>query len=55
MSQEHHKQLVRAYVAAFNQGDLEALRALFAEDAEIQGVLGKGLMDKVLPVWRQLN
>lgn len=54
MSQEHYKQIVRAYVAAFNQGDLEALRALFAEDALNLGILSKGLMDKVLPVWRQL-
>ena len=53
-TQEQNKEIVRQYVDAFNRGDLEALRALFAEDAEIQGVLGKGLMDRVLPVWRQL-
>jgi steroid delta-isomerase-like uncharacterized protein len=52
--QEHNKQVVRDYVEAFNRGDLDALRALFSEDAEIQGVLGKGLMDKVMPIWRQL-
>ncbi|MFP5286998.1 MAG: ester cyclase [Thermoanaerobaculia bacterium] len=52
--QEANKQVVREYVDAFNQGDFERLRSLFAEDAEIQGVLGKGLMDKVMPIWRQL-
>lgn len=52
--QEQNKDVVRQYVEAFNRGDLEALRGLFAEEAEIQGVFGKGLMDRVLPVWRQL-
>ncbi|MDX5481604.1 MAG: ester cyclase [Hymenobacteraceae bacterium] len=52
--QEQNKQVVQAYVSAFNQGNLEELRQLFAPDAEIQGVLGKGLMDKVMPVWEQL-
>lgn len=51
--QEQNENVVRQYVDAFNRGDLEALRGLFAEEAEIQGVLGKGLMDKVLPIWRQ--
>lgn len=46
--------MVTKYVDAFNRGDLNGLRSLFAEDAEIQGVLGKGLMDKVLPIWQQL-
>jgi steroid delta-isomerase-like uncharacterized protein len=51
---EKNKAIVMKYVDAFNRGDLDALRALFADDAEIQGVLGKGLMDKILPIWRQL-
>jgi steroid delta-isomerase-like uncharacterized protein len=54
MSAEENKQVVRDYVDAFNRGDLDRLRSLFAEDAEVQGVMGEGLMDKVLPVWRQL-
>ena len=55
MSQEdQNKRVVLAYVDAFNRGDLDALRTLFAADAEIQGVLGKGLMEKVMPVWEQL-
>jgi steroid delta-isomerase-like uncharacterized protein len=52
--QEENKAIVHKYVDAFNRGDLDALRALFAEEAEIQGVLGQGLMDKILPIWRQL-
>ncbi len=53
-TEEENKQIVREYVRAFNAGDLPALRSLFAEEAEIQGVLGKGLMEKILPIWRQL-
>lgn len=51
---EQNKEVVRAYVEAFNQGDLEALRALFTPDAVIQGVLRKGGMDEILPIWREL-
>ena len=55
MSQENkNKQVVLDYVDAFNRGDLPGLKALFTEDAEIQGVLGKGNMDKIEPIWRQL-
>ena len=52
--EEEAKAVVRQYVAAFNQGDLEALKALLAEGAEIQGVMGKGLIERVEPVWQQL-
>ena len=48
------KAVVRRYVDAFNRGDLAGLKALLAEDAEIQGVMGKGIFEKVEPVWRQL-
>ncbi len=54
MNEEGNKAIVRAYAGAFNRGDLEALRELFTEDAEIQGVLGKGVIEKVMPIWRQL-
>lgn len=54
MAGEIHKQVVREYVEAFNQGDLAGLQRLFAPDAEIQGVLGAGQMEKALAVWRQL-
>jgi steroid delta-isomerase-like uncharacterized protein len=48
------KQVVLKYVAAFNRGDLDALGSLLTDDAEIQGVLGKGQFDRIAPVWRQL-
>ena len=48
------KGVVRRYVDAFNRGDLAGLKALLADDAEIQGVMGKGLLEKVEPIWRQL-
>ncbi len=51
---EENKLTVLKYVDAFNRGDLKSLRALFSDEAEIQGVLGKGLMDKVIPIWQQL-
>lgn len=48
------KKVVRQYVDAFNRGDLNELRALFAEKAEIQGVFGKGQFDTIESIWRQL-
>lgn len=48
------KRIVRDYVDAFNRGDLGRLRALLVDEAEIQGVLGKGMYDKIEPIWRQL-
>lgn len=52
--EEEAKAVVRQYVTAFNQGDLEVLKTLLAEGAEIQGVMGKGLIERVEPIWRQL-
>jgi steroid delta-isomerase-like uncharacterized protein len=52
--EENNKEIVRRYAEAFNRGDLAALRALLADDAEIQGVMGKGLFERIEPVWRQL-
>jgi len=54
MAGEDAKAVVRAYVEAFNRGDLPGLKALLAPDAEIQGVLGKGTFERVEAVWRQL-
>lgn len=51
---ERNKQVVRDYVAAFNRGDVEGVRALFTPDAEVQGVLAAGHLDKAVAVWRQL-
>ncbi|HLY56574.1 MAG TPA: nuclear transport factor 2 family protein [Stellaceae bacterium] len=49
------KQLVLDYVAAFNAGDIERVRALFASDARIWGVLGSGGLDVAAPIWRELH
>lgn len=53
-TEENCKAVVREYVEAFNRGDLQRLKALLADDAEIQGVKGKGTFEKVEPIWRQL-
>lgn len=53
-TQQANQQVVLNYVDAFNRGDLKALKACFSEDAEIQGVLGTGQMDRILPIWSQL-
>ncbi len=52
--EERAKSVVRQYVEAFNRGDMDALKALLADEAEIQGVFGKGLFEKIEPIWRQL-
>ena len=54
MKDQDPKSVVRRYVEAFNRGDLAALEALLAPDAEIQGVFGAGLFERIAPVWRQL-
>jgi len=51
---ERNKQVVLAYVEAFNRGDLDALCALFTPDALIYGVLGWGEIEKVKPVWQEI-
>src|SRR5262245_36677272 len=51
---QNTKDVVLAYVDAFNRGDLEALCALFAPDALVWGVLGWGNIDAVRPIWREL-
>ncbi|HEV7797970.1 MAG TPA: nuclear transport factor 2 family protein [Pyrinomonadaceae bacterium] len=55
MTQETYKRIVLEYVAAFNRGDEEALRALFAEDALVYGVLGWGTVEQVVPIWREIK
>ena len=52
---EANKKIVLDYVEAFNRGDMEALRRIFSEDAEVQGVLGWGGMDVVVPIWETLH
>jgi steroid delta-isomerase-like uncharacterized protein len=53
-TEDQAKQVVRDYASAFNAGDLSKLKDLLADDAEIQGVLGKGTFDRIAPIWRQL-
>ncbi len=52
---EANKQVVLQYVEAFNRGDLDALRRLFTADAVVQGVLGWGQLDEVVPIWKELH
>ena len=52
---EANRQLVRDYVAALNRFDMAALRAIFAPDALVHGVLGVGPLDVAEPVWRELH
>jgi hypothetical protein len=52
--EEDCKQVVRAYVEAFNAGNLGALKELLADDADIQGVLGQGTFERIESIWRQL-
>ena len=54
-SLESNKDLVRQYVDAFNRGEFNRLRVIFADDAVVQGVLGAGGMDKVIDIWRELH
>jgi steroid delta-isomerase-like uncharacterized protein len=51
---ETNKQIVAQYVEAFNRGDFDALRKIYAPDAVVQGVLGMGGMDKVIAIWREI-
>ena len=55
MSEELNKQIVLAYVNAFNRADIEALTDLFAFDALVYGVLGWGNLDQVVPIWREIK
>ena len=48
------KQVVLAYVDAFNRGDLEGVCGLFTEDALVWGVLGWGTIEQARPIWKGL-
>jgi steroid delta-isomerase-like uncharacterized protein len=52
---EHNTMIVREYVEAFNRGDMQMVAKLFRPDAVVQGVLGWGGMDVVLPIWREIH
>jgi len=45
METEANKDIVRAYVEAFNRFDMVALCDLFTADARIYGVLGRRLIN----------
>jgi len=53
--QEANRQVVERYIDAFNRGDSDGLRAVFAPDAVIHGVLGRGGLDVAIPIWRDLH
>jgi predicted ester cyclase len=53
--EDKNKRLVAAYVAAFNNRNYEKLRTLFARNAIVYGVLGKGGLEVVIPIWRELH
>ena len=55
MSDEANKQIVLAYVDAFNRNDEDSMRPLFTADALIYGVLGWGSLDQVVPIWREIK
>jgi steroid delta-isomerase-like uncharacterized protein len=52
---EANKRVVAQYVEALNNGDIETLRKIFAPDSVVQGVLGKGHLEAVEPIWRMLH
>ena len=52
---EHNKAVVRAYAEAFGCGDFETIRGLCTPNVAIQGVLGRGNWDFVLPIWQSLH
>jgi len=54
-NEQQNKDVVRAYVEAINMGDFGRLQGLFAEDADIHGVLGRGSLDIAMPIWRELH
>jgi predicted ester cyclase len=50
-----NRDLIEAYVEAFNAFDMPRLREIFAPDAKIWGVLGHGGLDFAAPVWSELH
>jgi steroid delta-isomerase-like uncharacterized protein len=51
---EENKNVIRRYVEYFNAGDIDGLRSICTPDAVIQGLLGWGKIDMVLPIWKAL-
>lgn len=55
MSEEHNKQIVLAYVDAFNRADEEKMLPLFADDALVYGVFGWGNLGQLVPIWKEIK
>ena len=55
MDEEANRKVVLAYIDAFNRGDVEAMRPLFTDDAQVYGVLGWGGLEQVVPIWREIK
>jgi steroid delta-isomerase-like uncharacterized protein len=53
--QENNKAVVRAYAQGFSRGEFGDVLKLFAADAVVQGVLGRGGFEVVVPIWRALH
>lgn len=53
--EQKNQEVVRAYVEAMNAGDFDKLEGLFAKDADIHGVLGRGSLAIAMPIWRALH
>ena len=49
-----NKEVVLKYVEAFNSGDVDRVCSLFAQDAQIWGVLGWGTPEEARPIWKDL-
>ena len=49
-----NRDVITAYVGAFNRGDIDGVCRLFPPDAEIFGVLARGGLDKATPIWEEL-
>jgi steroid delta-isomerase-like uncharacterized protein len=47
------KAVVREYVARFNRGDVDGLRELFHEHAQVHDATGWLDLDEVVPLWEQ--
>lgn len=54
-SVEKNKVIVETYVSAMNERDFTKLRAVFHDDARIEGVTGAAPVDEAMIVWRALT
>jgi predicted ester cyclase len=52
---ERNKDVVRRYVRAFNDGDIDLLASFFETEASIHGVLKTGTPEEMKTVWSELH